>query len=60
MVKNLPAMWETWVESLGWEDPLEEGMTTDFSILALGNSMDRGAWRAIAHGFAKTWTRLRD
>ena len=28
MVKNLPAMWETWVQSLGWEDPLEKGMTT--------------------------------
>ena len=34
MVKNLPAMWETWVQSLGWEDPLEEGMTTHSSILA--------------------------
>ena len=28
MVKNLPAMWETWVQSLGWKDPLEEGMAT--------------------------------
>ena len=34
MVKNLPAMRETWVRSLGWEDPLEEGMTTHSSILA--------------------------
>ena len=34
MVKNLPAMQETWVQSLGWEDPLEEGMATHFSILA--------------------------
>ena len=33
-VKNLPAMWETQVPSLGWEDPLEEGMATYFSILA--------------------------
>ena len=33
-VKNLPAMWETWVRSLSWEDPLEEGMATDSSILA--------------------------
>jgi len=32
-VKNLPAMWETWVQSMGWEDPLEEGMTTHSSIL---------------------------
>ena len=34
LVKNLPAMRETWVRSLGWEDPLEEGMATDSSILA--------------------------
>ena len=33
MVKNLPAMWETWVQSLGWEDPLEKGMATHSSIL---------------------------
>ena len=33
-VKHLPAMWETWVRSLGWEDPLEEGMATHSSILA--------------------------
>ena len=34
MVKNPPAMWETWVQSLGWEDALEEGMETHSSILA--------------------------
>ena len=34
MVKNLPAMWETWVPSLGWEDPLEKGMVTHSSVLA--------------------------
>ena len=34
LVKNLPAVWETWVQSLGWEDPLEKGMATRFSILA--------------------------
>ena len=34
MVKNLPAMWETWVRSLGWEDPLEKGMSTHSSIFA--------------------------
>ena len=34
MVKNLPAMWETQVRSLGWEDPLEKGMATHSSILA--------------------------
>ena len=34
LVKNLPAVWETWVRSLGWEDPLEKGKATHFSILA--------------------------
>ena len=44
MVKNLPAMWETWVQSLGWEDTLEEGMATHSRILAWRILMDRGAW----------------
>ena len=43
MVKNLPAMLETQVWSLGWEDTLEKGMATHSSILNLENSMDRGA-----------------
>ena len=47
MVKNLPAMQETWVQSLDWEDPLEEGMATHSSILALENSTGRGAWQAM-------------
>ena len=34
LVKNLPAMWETWVQSLGWEDPTEKGMATHSFILA--------------------------
>src|SRR5574337_1184238 len=34
LVKNPPAMWETWVRSLGWEDPLEKGKATHYSILA--------------------------
>ena len=42
-VKNPPTMWETWVRSLGWEDPLEEGMSTHSSILAWRIPMDRGA-----------------
>ena len=33
LVKNLPAIWETWVPFLGWEDPLEKEMATHFSIL---------------------------
>ena len=53
MVKNLPAMWKTWVQSPGWEDPLEKGMATHFSILALRIPMDRGAWCAIVHGGRK-------
>ena len=44
MVTNLPAMWETWVQSLGWKDPLEEGRETHSSVLAWTISMDRGAW----------------
>ena len=46
MVKNLPAMQETWVQSLGWEDPLEKGMATN-SYFGLENSIDRGVWQAI-------------
>ena len=34
VVKNLPAMWETWVQSLGWKDPLEKGKATHSSVLA--------------------------
>ena len=41
-VKNLPAMWETWVQSLGWEDALEEGMAIHSSIFAWIIPMDRG------------------
>ena len=54
LIKNLPAMRQTWVGSLGWEDPLEKGKATHSSILA---------WRiprTTVHGVAKSWTRLRD
>ena len=60
MVKNPPAMRETWVQSLRGEDPLEEDMATHSSILAWRIPMDRGAWRATVHGVAKSWTRLSD
>ena len=43
MVKDPPAMGENWVQSLGWEDPLEEGMATHSSILAWRTHMDREA-----------------
>ena len=63
LVKNLPAMRETWVRSLGWEDPLEKGKATHSSIgkgyplqySGLENSMG-----CIVHGVAKSWTRLSD
>ena len=60
MVKNLPAKWETWVQSLGWKDPLEEGMATHSSFLAWRASMDKGAWWATVHGVPKSRTRLSD
>ena len=53
MVKNPPAMQEAWVPSLGWEDPLEDGVATHSSILA-GESRDREAWWATVHGVAKS------
>ena len=59
IVKNPPAMQETWVQCLGWEDPLEEGMATHSSI-AWRVPMDRGVWWAIVHGVAKSWTQLSD
>ena len=49
---------ETWVQSLGWEDPLEEGMATHSSILAWRILMDRGAWQAKVYGVTKSRTRL--
>ena len=56
MVKNPPAIQETWVQSLGWEDPLEKGTATHSRILAWGIFMNRGAWWATVHGVIKSWT----
>ena len=53
-VKKLPAMQETWVQSLVWEDPLEEGMATHFWRIP----MQRGAWWATVHGVRKSRTQL--
>jgi len=53
-------MRETWVRSLGWEDPLEEGMATPSSILAWRIPVDSGAWRATVHGVTNSWTQLSD
>ena len=52
-VKNPPAMWETWVRSLGWDDPLEKSLAIHFSILVWRIPMDRGAWWATVPGVAK-------
>ena len=54
LVKNPSAMQETWVQSLGWKDPLEERIATHSSFLAWRILMDRGAWRATVHVFAKS------
>ena len=56
--KNLPTMWETWVRSLGFENPLEEGMATHSSILPWRLPKDRGAWWVTVHGVTKSQTRL--
>ena len=59
-VKNLPALREVWVQSVGWEDPLEEGMATYSSILAWRIPRDRGAWWAAVHVVSKSQTQLSD
>ena len=55
-VKKLLALRETWVRSLGWEDPLEDGMVTHSSILAWKIPLDREAWQATVHGIAESDT----
>ena len=54
VVKNPPAIQETYVRFLGGEYPLEKGMATHSSILGLGNLMDRGAWEAMGPRGCKT------
>ena len=57
MVKNLPEIQETWIQSLGWEDLLEEGTAThSIKYSCLEDAMDRGAWQATVHGVTKSWT----
>ena len=60
MVKNPSAMQDTWVWSLGQEDPLKEGMATHARILAWRIPMDRRAWWATVRGITKSQTRLSD
>ena len=55
-IKNPPAMWENWVQSLDWEDALEEGMATHSSILVWRIPTDRGDWWATVHGVTKRWS----
>ena len=55
MIQHMPAIQETWVLSLSWEDPLEEEMATHSSILAWRIPWT-GAWRATFHGLAESDT----
>ena len=57
--KNPPAIEEAWVRTLGWEDPLEEGMATYPSILAWRIPTDRGAWWAPVHSLRPMTEQLR-
>ena len=59
-VKNLPAMQETWVRSLGLEDPPSEGNGYPLQYSCLENSTDRGTWQAIQSMGWQSQTRLRD
>ena len=56
MVKNPPAEWETWVQSLGWEDPLAQGTATHSSILAWRISWTEEPGRLQSMGVTKSWT----
>ena len=53
-VKNTPAMWETLVQSLGWEDARRRAWPTHSSILAWRIPMDRGAWWTTIRGITKS------
>ena len=55
-VKSLPAVRETWVQSLGWEDPPEKEMANPLQYSCLENPMDGGVWQATVHGVTKSWT----
>ena len=55
MVKNVPAMQEIQVQSLGWEDPLGEGNGYPLQYSCLGNPMDRGVWQAMVYGVTKAF-----
>ena len=56
LVKNPPAMWETWLRSLGWEDPLEKGKASHSSILSWRIPMGKRAWHATVHEVTRSRT----
>ena len=56
MVERLPTMWETWVRSVGQEDPLEKEMAPPLRYSYLENPMDGRAWWAAVHGVARSQT----
>ena len=60
MVKNLPQRQEIQVPSLGQKFPLGKAMAAHSQYSCLENPMDGGAWQAIVHGIAKSWTQLSD
>ena len=59
-VKNLPAMWETQIRSVGQGRAPGEGNGNPLQYSCLKNSIDRGAWRAAVHGVTKSWIQLSD
>ena len=62
-VKNPPAVQETretWVQSLGQEDPLEEEIGNPLQYSCFENSINIGTWQATVRGVAKSWTQLSD
>ena len=58
MAKDPPVMWETWVQSLGWEDSLEKGVANLLQYSCLEIPMDRGVWRSTVPGVTKRQTQL--
>ena len=60
MIKNLHAMQDIWVRSLGQEDPLEKENGNPLQYSCLDNSLYRGAWQATVHGVTKSQTQLSD
>ena len=59
-LKHPPGMQETWVRSLGGEDPLEKENGNPLQYSCLENPMEGGSWQATVHGVTKSWTRLSD